>query len=62
MTVMIRSAVDLLQMRPLPEMGGCWPKQARHTSQLDRLRMRGEEASLQWQRLQGLQDATACTA
>ena len=33
-------------------------KQARHTSQMDRLRKRGEELA-QWQRLQGLQDATA---
>jgi hypothetical protein len=43
-------------MRPPPEMGDRWPKQARHTSQMDRLRMRGEELAV-WQRLQGLQDA-----
>jgi hypothetical protein len=30
-------------MRRPPEMGVCWPKQARHTSQMDQLRMRGEE-------------------
>ena len=29
-------------MRPPPEMGVRWAKQARHTSQMDRLRMRGE--------------------
>ena len=33
-------------MRPPPEMGGRWPKQARHTSQMDRLRMRGEEVAV----------------
>ena len=44
-------------MRPPPEMGVRWAKQARHTSQMDRLRMRGEELAV-WQRLQGLQDAT----
>jgi hypothetical protein len=33
-------------MRPAPEMGVRWPKQARHTSQLDRFRMRGEELAV----------------
>ena len=36
----------MLQMRPPLEMGGRWPKQARHTSQMDRLRMRGEELAM----------------
>ena len=27
-------------------MGGRWPKQARHTSQMDRLHMRGEELAV----------------
>ena len=30
-------------MRPPSETGDRWPKQARHTSQMDRLRMRGEQ-------------------
>ena len=42
-TVMIR---PVLLMRPPPEMGVRWPKQARHTSQMDRLRMRGEELAV----------------
>ena len=33
-----------LQMRTPLETGDCWPKQARHTSQMDRLRMRGRRA------------------
>jgi hypothetical protein len=33
-------------MRPPPETGDRWPKQARHTSQMDRLRMRGEELAV----------------
>jgi hypothetical protein len=33
-------------MRPSPEMGVYWAKQARHTSQMDRLRMRGEELAV----------------
>ena len=33
-------------MRTPPEMGVRWPKQARHTSQMDRLRMRGEELAV----------------
>ena len=34
-------------MRPPPEMGVRWPKQRRHTSQMDRLRMRrGEELAV----------------
>ena len=34
-------------MRPPPEMGGRrWPKHARHTSQMDRLRMRGEDLAV----------------
>ena len=33
-------------MRPPPEIGDRWPKQARHTSQMDRLRMRGEELAV----------------
>jgi hypothetical protein len=28
-------------------MGGHWAKQARHTSQMDRLRMRGEELAVE---------------
>ena len=40
-TVMIRPAV--LLMRPPPEMGVRWAKQARHVSQMDRLCMRGDE-------------------
>jgi hypothetical protein len=28
-------------------MGGRWPKQARHTSQMDQLRMRGEELAVE---------------
>ena len=45
-TVMIRPAADVV-MRPAPEMGVRWPKQARHTSQLDRFRMRGEELAVE---------------
>jgi hypothetical protein len=33
-------------MRPPPETGVRWPKQARHTSQMNRLRMRGEELAV----------------
>jgi hypothetical protein len=33
----------VLLMIPPPEMGVRWPKQARHASQMDRLRVRGEE-------------------
>jgi hypothetical protein len=33
-------------MRPPPEMGVRWAKQARHASQMDRLRMRGEELAV----------------
>ena len=40
-------------------MGGRWLKQARHTSQMDRAGFICEVKSLQWQHLQGLQDATA---
>ena len=43
-TVMIRHL--MLMMRPPPKMGVRWPKQARHTSQMDRLRMRGEELAV----------------
>ena len=60
--VMIRPAAVL--MRPPPEMGVRWPKQPRDTSQMDRLRMRGEELAVAapWQRLQVLQDATSVMA
>ena len=34
-------------MRPPPEMGVRWPKQAHHTSQMDRLRIRGEELAME---------------
>ena len=46
-TVMIRPAAEVL-MKPPPEMGKGvrWPKQARHTSQMERLRMRGEELAV----------------
>ena len=39
---------DLLQMRTPLETGDRWPnsKQVRHTSQMDRLRMRGEELAV----------------
>ena len=40
-----------------PEKGVHWAMQACHTSPMDRLRM-CEVKNLQWQRLQGLQDAT----
>ena len=43
-TVMI---TDLLLMRPPPEIGVRWVKQARHTSQMDRVRMRGEERAVE---------------
>ena len=33
-------------MRPSPETGDRWAKQSRHTSQMDRLRKRGEELAL----------------
>jgi hypothetical protein len=33
-------------MRPLPETGDRWAKQSRHTSQMDRLRKRGEELAV----------------
>ena len=33
-------------MRPSPETGDRWAKQSRHTSQMDRLRMRGEELAV----------------
>ena len=33
-------------MRPSPEMGDRWAKQSRHTSQMDRLRKRGEELAV----------------
>ena len=51
----------MLQMRTPPEMGVRWPKQARHTSQMD-YKWTGfvcKVKSLQWKRLQGLQDAMA---
>jgi hypothetical protein len=41
-TVMIRPAAVML-IRPPTEMGVRWAKQARHTLQMDRIRMRGEE-------------------
>ena len=53
-TVMTRPAAD---PTTTPEMGIRWPKQARHTSQMDRLRTRGEELAVA-ERLQGPQDAT----
>ena len=37
---------DLLLMRPSPETGDRWAKQSRHTSQMDRLHMRGEELAV----------------
>jgi hypothetical protein len=40
------------------EKGDRWAKQSRHTLQMVRLR-KSEVKSLQWQRLQDLQDATA---
>ena len=33
-------------MRPSPETGDRWAKQARHTLQMERLRMRGEELAV----------------
>jgi hypothetical protein len=42
-TVMIRPADD---ETTTPETGVRWSKQARHTSQMDRLRMRGEELAV----------------
>jgi hypothetical protein len=54
----------MLQMRTPPEMGVRWPKQARHTSQMD-YKWTGfvcKVKSLLWKRLQGLQDATALMA
>ena len=33
-------------MRPSPETGDRWAKQSRHTSQMDRLHMRGEELAV----------------
>jgi hypothetical protein len=42
-TVMIGPAAD--DTTP-PETGDRWPKQARHTPQMDRLRMRGEELAV----------------
>jgi hypothetical protein len=42
-TVMIRPAAD---ETTTPETGDRWPKQARYTSQMDRLRMRGEELAV----------------
>ena len=37
----------VLLIRPPPEMGVRWTKQAHHTSQMDRLRMRGEELAVE---------------
>ena len=37
---------DLLLMRPPPETGVRWAKQARHASQMDRLHLRGEEVAV----------------
>ena len=54
-TVMIRPAADEIIIRETVDR---WAKQSRYTSQMDRLRKR-QVKNLQWQRLQGLQDATA---
>ena len=40
---MIRPAADETTTRAAPEMGVRWANKARHASQMDRLRMRGEE-------------------
>jgi hypothetical protein len=41
-------------------MGGRWPKQARHTSQMDRLRTRDEELAVEAPASKAfIQDATA---
>ena len=40
---MLRPAADESTTRDL---GSCWPKQARHTSQMDWLCMRGEELAV----------------
>ena len=54
-TVMIRPAADEIIIRETVDR---WAKQSRYTSQMDR-GFASEVKSLQWQRLQGLQDATA---
>ena len=56
-TVGDRDGSDLLLMRTPPEMGVRWAKQGSHTSQIDGFVC--EVKSLQWQRRQGLHDATA---
>ena len=44
--VMIRPTADENTTRDGRLTGDRWPKQARHTSQMDRLRMRGEELAV----------------